>query len=190
MFRKMSIVSVTFVVLFLFACKSVQKSVDEDKIYFGNVDVNPLFNGKPAEVGFCEYVWHNICYPAKAFENCIVGRVFIEFIVEKDGSVNNVKVTGGADPILEAEALRVVKLSPSWTPNRYTVNSSSNWTPGKIDGKAVRMSYTIPISFRLGCENVKSSSKKAKLSKKTILLKEVDILAFGNQNMESVVPRD
>ncbi|MDR0438043.1 MAG: hypothetical protein LBH22_07065, partial [Bacteroidales bacterium] len=59
MFRKMSIVSVTLVALCLFACKNVQKSVDvdkTDKIYFGNVDEYPLFDGKPAEKGFREYV--------------------------------------------------------------------------------------------------------------------------------------
>ena len=98
-------------------------------------------------------------------DNIIIGRVFVEFIVEKDGSVSNVKIVGGADPILEFEALRVVNASP-------------NWTPGKINGEAVRISYTLPINFRGAEGQGTSTSKKAKLSEKTILLEEVDIMVF------------
>ena len=177
MFREMSIMPIVLVTFCLFVYKNVQAQTDINKIYFGNVDENPLFDGKSVEDGFRKYVYHSTIYPGKAAEKCTIGRVFVEFIVERDGSLSNLKVVGGADPILETEALRVVKVSSSWTPNTYTVNSSSNWTPGKIDGEAVRMSYTIPIKFSIGV-NVKSSSKKAKPSKKTILLEEVDILAF------------
>jgi len=164
MLRKMSIMSVVLVTLCLFVCKNVQAQADVNRIYFGNVDENPLFDGKSVEEGFRQYIRRMTIYPGKAAEKCAIGRVFVEFIVERDGSLSNFKVVGGADPILEAEALRVIKSSPSWT-------------PGKIDGEAVRMSYTIPIKFSIGV-NVKSSSKKAKPSKKTILLEEVDIIAF------------
>ena len=165
--RKMSIVSVALVALYMFACKSVQKSVDVDKIYFGNVDEYPLFNGKPAEEEFRKYVGRNFSPIVEATKKGIAGRVFVEFIVEKDGSVCNLKIVGGADPLIEAEALRVISASPKWT-------------PGKIDGKAVRMSYTLPINYRgSGEKNLTSTSKKAKLSKKSILLEEIDILVFG-----------
>ncbi|MDR0294689.1 MAG: energy transducer TonB [Prevotellaceae bacterium] len=177
MLRKMSIMPIVLVTLCLFVCNKVQAQADVNRIYFGNVDEYPLFDGKSVEEGFRKYISIMTNYPAKAAEKCAIGRVFVEFIVERDGSLSNLKVVGGADPILEAEALRVVKASPSWTRNTYTVNSSSNWTPGKIDGEAVRMSYTIPIKFSIG-GNVKSSSKKAKPSKKTILLEEVDLLTF------------
>ena len=171
MLSKMSIVSVTLVALFLFACKNEQKSVSGnkiDKIYFGNVDENPLFDGKPVEKGFREYVSRSICWPAKAYgENFISGRIFVEFIVERDGSVSNAKVVGGADPLFEFEALRVI-------------NSSPNWAPGKLNGEAIRMSYTLPINFMGNTDNnLISTSKKAKLSKKTILLEEIVILVFG-----------
>jgi TonB family protein len=168
--------------LSLSACKSVQKSVDVNKIYFNNVDEYPLFRGKPVGEGFYKYLYSNrgkpveevfykylysnTVYPPIPYGKRITGRVFIEFIVERDGSISNTKVVGGADPMLEAEALRVVNLS-------------QDWTPGKIDGKPVRMRYTFPINFRMGGKIEKSSSKKAKLSKETILLKEVEVVGFG-----------
>jgi len=91
----------------------------------------------------------------------------VEFIVERDGSVSNAKIVGGADPLFEKEALRMVNASP-------------NWTPGKINGEAVRMSYTMPVNFKGhgGDEKGISTSKKAKLSKKTILLEEIGIEVF------------
>jgi TonB family protein len=137
-----------------------------DQIYFGNVDENPLFNSKPAEERFREYVYHYTTYPAKAVENSITGCVFVEFFVERDGSVSNVKIIGSVDPTLDAEVLRVV-------------NSSPNWTPGKMDGHPVRMSYTIPINFGLNKVNTISFPKKVKLSKKTTLLKELNIVGFS-----------
>jgi len=166
--RKMNIVSVVLVALCLFACKNLQKSVlvdKTDKIYFGKVDENPLFSGKPAEEGFRKYVSAFTVYPVEAAKNIIIGRVFVEFIVERDGSVSNVKIVGGADPVLEFEALRIVTASP-------------NWTPAKINGEAVRMSYTLPINFSVGGGGT-STSKKAKLSKKSILLEEIGIIGFS-----------
>ena len=120
-----------------------------DKIYFGNVDENPLFSGKPVEEGFRKYVGAYTSYPVKAIENrenYIVGRVFVEFIVEKDGSVSNVKIVGGATPALETEALRVVKASSNWKPTILVEEALKlgeappGWTPGKLNGEAVRMS--------------------------------------------------
>lgn len=75
-------------------------------------------------------------YPPVAIQNNIQGRVVVSFIIEKDGSVSNVELKYGVDPLLDAEALRVVKAMPSWT-------------PGKINGKPVRTLYALPITFRL-----------------------------------------
>ena len=168
LFRKMSIVYVAVIAVCLYSCKSAQKSADVDRIYFENVDEYPLFDGKPVEDVFRKYIGRNTCYPVEAHVNGIFGCVFVEFIIEKDGSVSNVKVVGGtdADPILQDEALRVIKGSPKWT-------------PGKKDGKTVRVSYTLPIVYRFPGQNVTSSSKKAKLSKKTILLEELIIEVYG-----------
>lgn len=75
-------------------------------------------------------------YPTVAIQNNIQGRVIVSFIIEKDGSVSNVELLSGVDLLLDAEALRVVKAMPSWT-------------PGKINGKPVRTQYALPITFRL-----------------------------------------
>ena len=190
MFQRMNIVFVALIALCLFACKNLQKSVNvdnNDKIYFGKIDENPLFSGIPAEMGFRKYISSSTVYPVKAIENAenyIIGRVFVEFIVEKDGSVSNVKIVGGADPILEFEALRVVKQSSNWKPTPMVEEAlklgkaSPGWTPGKLNGEAVRMSYTLPINFSLAGVNVVSTSKKVKLSKKSILLEEINIVGF------------
>jgi len=132
------------------------------------VDEYPLFNGLSAEEGFREYVAKNTIYPVNAMEYSITGRVFVEFIVEKNGSVRHTKVVGGANRALETEALRVVKSSPKWT-------------PGKVEGEPVRMRYTIPFDFRLVNVNTTSSSKKVELSEETILLREIVVTGFGIQ---------
>jgi len=167
-FRKMNIVPVVFVVLCLFSCKSMQKSVDVDTdvIYFNNVDEYPLFNGLSAEEGFRKYVVENTGYPSNAIFNDITGYVFVEFIVEKDGSVKHTKVVSRfTSLILVSEALRVIKSSPKWT-------------PGKLNGEPVRMRYTIPFDFRLTTVSP-TLSKDVELSEETILLKEVVIKSYG-----------
>jgi len=176
-FRKISIVSVVLLALCFFSCKSTRKTVDAeiDVIYFDNVDEYPLFNGLSAEEGFREYVAKNTIYPINAMEYGITGRVFVEFIVEKNGSVGNTKIVGGANRALETEALRVVKSSP-------------NWTSGKKNAEQVRMRYTIPFDFRLANVNTTSSSKKVELSEETILLGEIVVTGFGIHK-DYIMPR-
>lgn len=184
MLRTMSIMAVALAALFLFACTSVQKSADADKIYFGKMDEPPTFNGKPAEEGFREYVNQTVMYSQILMENDITGRVFVEFIVERDGSVGNAKVVGGAHPMLEAEALRVV-------------NSSPNWGAGRTGGRPVRMSYTLPFNFRLTNSNGAplsvndtSSSKKVELSENSLLLDEIEVLGVRFIKKENIVQHD
>ena len=78
----------------------------------------------------------NTRYPMIAQENGIQGKVFVQFVIEKDGSISNVKVLRPVDPSLDKEAIRVVSSMPKWK-------------PGKQRGKAVRVSYTVPINFQL-----------------------------------------
>jgi protein TonB len=85
---------------------------------------------------FREYIARNLKYPEVAAENGIQGRVFVQFVVEPDGRVSNVKVVRGVDPALDREAVRVVESSPPWK-------------PGKQRGKPVRVSFTFPIIFVL-----------------------------------------
>ena len=82
------------------------------------------------------FLSRNIKYPTKAEENKIQGRVVIQFVVNKDGSVSDEKVERCVDPELDKEALRVV-------------NSMPQWKPGMQKGEAVSGKYTIPIAFRL-----------------------------------------
>lgn len=108
-----------------------------DSIYNGKVDEMPTYPG--GEMAMCEYIGRNIKYPQRARENGIQGRVFVGLVIEKDGSISNVKVLKGIGDECDEEAVRVVKSMP-------------RWKPGKNNGKLVRVSFCIPISFRLGSE--------------------------------------
>ena len=109
-----------------------EEEEEEAEIFFIVEDM-PSFNGNGQE-GFRKWVSENLKYPGIAAENGISGTVFVEFVVQPDGSVGNVKVVRGVDPSLDKEALRVVKSSPKWT-------------PGKQRGKSVSVGFTFPIRF-------------------------------------------
>lgn len=81
-------------------------------------------------------VGRNVVYPKKARQLNIQGKVYVSFIIEKDGYVSNVKVERSVDPELDAEAVRVIKMMP-------------RMEPAKMNGKPVRIRYAIPINFRL-----------------------------------------
>lgn len=83
-----------------------------------------------------KWISKHIKYPMIAQENNIQGKVFVQFVIEKDGSVSNVKVTRSVDPSLDKEAIRVIQSMPKWT-------------PGKQRQKPVRVSFTVPINFQL-----------------------------------------
>ena len=91
----------------------------------------PQFNGNMQT-----WLKNNLKYPEKPIANKEQGRVFIAFIVEKDGSISNAKVSKSVSPLLDAEALRVIKSMPAWI-------------PGKQRGQAVRVSFSVPINFNL-----------------------------------------
>ena len=83
-----------------------------------------------------KYLRDNMQYPQAALENNIQGRVIVQFVVGKDGSVSDVQVLAGLDRLCDREAVRVVESMPKWI-------------PGKQNGKAVSVKYTIPVMFRL-----------------------------------------
>lgn len=95
----------------------------------------PEFKG--GALAMMKYIQANIKYPDEAKENGIEGRVFIKFVVSASGKIENVEVLKGVDPLLNMEALRVVKSMP-------------DWEPGRQDGKPVKVYFTLPLSFRLG----------------------------------------
>ena len=107
--------------------------VDDNKV-FDAVEQNPQFPG--GEAALLKYVASHIRYPSVAQENGIQGRVTVQFVVTKTGSIGQVKVVRGKDPDLDKEAIRVVKSLPKFT-------------PGKMNGHAVNVWYTLPITFRL-----------------------------------------
>ena len=110
------------------------KAADET-VPFQLVEVKPTFNGGDANK-FSEWVNSQLKYPEAAKEASAQGRVILQFTVGADGKVGNVSVLRGAHEALDAEALRVVSASP-------------DWTPGERDGKAVPVTYTFPVVFRL-----------------------------------------
>ncbi len=109
------------------------KHEEENKV-FDIVEEMPSFPGGMAALN--KYLHDNVHYPVVAQENGVQGRVTISFVVEKDGSVTDVKVAKSVDPSLDKEALRVVKSMP-------------RWTPGKQNGATVRVKYNVPVNFRL-----------------------------------------
>ena len=105
----------------------------ETKI-FEVVEQMPQFPG--GDAALMKFLSDNVKYPVVAQENGVQGRVVISFVVERDGSITDVKVARSVDPSLDREAARVVKSMP-------------NWIPGKQNGSAVRVKYNVPVSFRL-----------------------------------------
>ena len=93
-----------------------------------------------------KYLAANIKYPASAVKAKKQGRVIVAFVIQKDGSVTNARIVKSVDPELDAEALRIVKAMP-------------NWTPGTQDGKPVNVNYTIPVVFSLYKEDVTPGKK-------------------------------
>lgn len=105
-----------------------------DGIYSA-VDIMPTFKGGDINK-FREWVQKKTKYPEVATINSIQGKVYITFIVENDGTVSNVKVAKGVDPLIDNEAVKAVKSSPKWS-------------PGKLRGMTVRVSYMIMLDFQL-----------------------------------------
>ena len=105
-----------------------------DKDVFTLVDEMPEYPGGVAALR--DFLSHTVKYPQDAIKKGIQGKVYVNFVVEKDGSVGAVKIAKGVSPELDAEAIRVVKLL-------------TNWKPGKQKGDVVRVSYTVPIKFAL-----------------------------------------
>jgi len=106
-------------------------------------DPNQIFQAveqEPSFPGFNAYLSKNIHYPAVDKENNVQGKVFLTFVVEKDGSLTDIKVVRSPDESLSDEAIRVLKGSP-------------RWKPGIQNGKPVRVQYTVPISFTLSSDD-------------------------------------
>ena len=98
------------------------------------VEQMPSFPG--GQAALLRYLSSNVQYPTVAEENGVQGRVIVTFVVERDGSITDVRVAKSVDPSLDREAVRVARSMP-------------RWQPGTQDGKPVRVKYTVPVTFRL-----------------------------------------
>ena len=124
----------------------VKSSKGEDDAFLV-VENMPKYAGKEASAGFREYVAKNLQYPEEAVKKGIEGKIYVSFIIEKDGTTSNVKILRGVNPLLDQEALRVVK-------------NATSWTPGKQKGEAVSVSFVFPVMFKLDNETKEGEVKK------------------------------
>lgn len=125
-------VAVKYTVPITFRLKSPVVETKEETLTV--VDVMPQYPGGDHEL--LKFITQSIKYPTDAQEAGVQGRVICSFVVDKKGNIVEPKIIRGIDPSLDAEALRVIGMMP-------------RWTPGRQDGKAVRVLYTVPITFRL-----------------------------------------
>ena len=125
-------VAVKYTVPITFRLKSPVEEMKEETLTV--VDVMPQYPGGDREL--LKFIAQSIKYPTDAQEAGVQGRVICSFVVDNKGNIVEPKIIRGIDPSLDAEALRVIGMMP-------------RWTPGRQDGKAVRVLYTVPITFRL-----------------------------------------
>lgn len=107
---------------------------EETEVVFMVVETMPSFPG--GDAALFKYLSDNIKYPVIAQESGVQGRVICQFVVNRDGSIVDIEVVRSVDKSLDAEAVRVIKSMPKWS-------------PGKQRGKSVRVKYTLPVNFRL-----------------------------------------
>ena len=130
--------------------KADEEAPGKPKKAFNCPEVMPTFPGN-----INVWIMKNMTYPEQAVKQKQQGRVIVKFIVSETGEINNPEIIRGVSPLLDAEALRVVKAMPKWN-------------PGKQNGKAVRTYYAVPITFKLeGGEQAKENT--AMPAKKNIL---------------------
>ena len=109
--------------------------VRSDNEFFGSSGHMPSFPG--GDAALMRFLSEHVVYPEEAAKNHIEGKVIVQFIIEKDGSVGEVKVARGVDKELDAEAVRVCKLLPKFSPGR------------NADGEPIKIWYTLPITFKI-----------------------------------------
>ncbi len=111
-----------------------EEEEEEEETVFMIVENMPEFPG--GDLALRKYISENVKYPEIAKENGLSGKVFVAFVINQRGEVENVKIARGVDPALDKEAIRVVQNLPKWK-------------PGSQRGKPVKVSYTVPINFQL-----------------------------------------
>ena len=130
------LIFMSMMMFFSLATVNAQKTVvsQKNQKVFEVVEQMPEYPG--GAMAMMEFLQDNMKYPADAEKQKVQGKVMVSFIVETDGSITDVKVMKNVFPSLDAEAIRVVKAMP-------------RWTPGKQKGKVVRVHFSLPIAYRL-----------------------------------------
>jgi len=119
-----TIISLSFLLMIAFSSVSFAQTVE----------TQPEFPG--GEEAMMKYIQKTIRYPEEAVQKIEQGRIYIQFVVEVDGSLSEISVARGVSPSLDEEAMRVISLMPKWI-------------PGTLNGEKVRVKYTVPIYFKL-----------------------------------------
>lgn len=137
----------TLIVLFVglevaIAQDSPKKEDNSDEIF---LEVESFAEPEAGMVAFYQYIGKNLKYPKEARKAGIEGKVFVQFIVEKDGSFNEIEIVKGIDPDCDAESARLFVA--------YNEDESApKWKPATQRGKPVRQQLVIPLNFQLGKE--------------------------------------
>ena len=121
--------------------KDAERDISKDDVFF-IVEEMPEFPGGDLELR--KYIVENIKYPEEAKAKALSGTVFVQFVVNKEGNVVNIKIARGIDPLLDAEAIRVVKNMPKWKPGAQStrINGEKVWVPKNVF-------LTVPVKFTL-----------------------------------------
>lgn len=133
-FKPMKLATLTISFLLTFCFLHNQSLAQTDDTIYSLADEQPVYPGGMS--AFFKYVQTNLEYPESAKSKGIEGRVFVEYVVEKDGSISSAKILKSLDGDCDKEAIRLV-------------TNSSKWAPGKIDGKVVRVKMALPLNFKL-----------------------------------------
>ena len=112
---------------------------DDNEVYF-IVPKMPEFPG--GDSALRRFITDNLKYPEEAKESCMSGKVFVQFIINKNGEVENPQIARGVEPALDKEAIRVIQSLPKWKPGQNKSKYDNEWVP-------VRVSFTIPVDFKL-----------------------------------------
>ena len=153
----------------LLISKSPAKAQEDDKVYnFVSIENPPIYPGGMAK--FYDFINKQIVYPKQAVTDNVQGIVYLSFTIEKDGSVNDVKVDRKLGAGTDEEAVRVLKMA-------------NNWVPGSVNGKNVRVKYNIPVRFKLPNTPQQASPQVTPLVNNTI--KDKDSVMYNFVAMET-----
>lgn len=132
--KKLCLLVATFL---LFACAPTvslaQEEVQEDNTVYTAVDEAPVFEG--GTIGISQFIGTNLKTPKKAIQDNVTGVVVAQFIIEKDGSMSDINITSSLTPECDQIVIDMLRKMPKWT-------------PGRKEGKEVRVLYTMPVSFK------------------------------------------